>query len=819
MTLPELPISQSLPELIAALQSNRCAVLQAPPGAGKTTVVPLAILDAGLCTGRILLLEPRRLAARAAAERMAHSLDQKMGNTVGYRIRGESQVSDSTRIEVITEGILTRMIQSDPTLPGVSAVIFDEFHERSLDADLGLALTWEARNALRDDLLVLVMSATLDADPVADMLNNPPVITSKGRVFPVETIWLPRPVQKTQRFEAAAADLVTIAAGQTSGGILVFLPGEGEIRRVETALKGRLPADCVVQPLFGSMEFRAQRTAISPIQSGRKIVLATSIAETSLTIQDIRVVVDCGRSRRSRFDPRSGMSRLVTERVTKAEAEQRRGRAGRVAAGICFRMWTKGEEGGLQAFPQAEIEAGDLTGLALELAFWGTGATDGMAFLTPPNRGAYANAQNLLMEIGALDNTGRITKHGRKLATLPMHPRLGHVLVRGGPDAALFAGLLAGRDPLRGASVDIMLRKKALQNPSNFEQQNTETLHRSGVDHIKSEAKRLRKIAPRTNSDFSWSELAAIAYPDRVGLRRPGNDARWVLSGGKGAKMVEADPMAGERLIVACDLDGDTSEARIRMAVEIGEADLRALYPDRIIWRKTCEWSKRDKRVIARHQECFGAIVLADRIWKDVPDEVAALAVLDGIRDLGLPMSNASKRFQARVELVRDGGNQFPDCSDEGLLMQLEDWLLPFLKNTKTESDISKLGILEPMRNRLNWEQLQSLDRIVPAHYITPVERTVPIDYSNKAPEIQVRLQEMFGVSQHPTVGPHNTPVRVTLLSPAKRPVQTTTDLPGFWATSYSDVRKDMRGRYPKHPWPEDPMSEVPTLRAKPRKR
>ena len=462
-----LPIDAALPALIAALQSRGRAVLQAPPGAGKTTRVPLAMLKAGLCKGRILMLEPRRLAARAAAERMAQTLGEKVGATVGYRIRGEAKVSKATRVEVVTEGILTRMLQSDPSLDGIGAVIFDEFHERSLNADLGLALTWEVRGALREDLLVVVMSATLDAEPVALMLDDAPVITSEGRTYPVETRWLERPMTKGARFVDAAAGLVAQAACETTGGVLVFLPGEGEIRRVAGMLSS-LPTDCHVHMLFGAMEFQAQRAAIAPAKSGRKIVLATAIAETSLTIEDIRVVVDCGQARRSKFDPASGMSRLVTERVTKAEATQRQGRAGRVAAGTCYRMWTKGEEGGMAAFPPAEIEAADLTGLVLELALWGAGGTDDLALLTTPNPGAYNEAVALLTQLGALNADGRITDHGRALAALPLHPRLAHMVAVAGPQAALFAALLAERDPLRGAPVDLALRMEALNDPKRF---------------------------------------------------------------------------------------------------------------------------------------------------------------------------------------------------------------------------------------------------------------------------------------------------------------------------------------------------------------
>lgn len=809
-----LPIDDALPDLLRALRDAGRAVLQAPPGAGKTTRVPLAMLEAGLCEGRILMLEPRRLAARAAAERMAETLGETVGQTVGYRMRGEAKVGKTTRIEVVTEGILTRMLQSDPALSGIGAVVFDEFHERSLNADLGLALTWEVRDALRDDLLVLVMSATLDAAPVAALLDDAPVITSQGRSFPVETRWLERPLPKGQRYEPAVAALVEQAVAETSGGVLVFLPGEGEIRRVEGLLKGHLPADCAIRPLFGAMEFKAQRAAIAPAQTGRKVVLATSIAETSLTIQDIRVVVDGGRARRARFDPSSGMSRLVTERVTRAEAEQRRGRAGRVAEGTCYRLWTKGEEGGMQPFPPAEIEAADLTGLALELAVWGAQRAEELAFLTPPNPGALAEARGLLTALGALDAQGRITAHGRALAALPLHPRLGHMLLMAGKTAAPLAALLAERDPLRGAPVDLSLRLEAVADPRGFAERRPFAPNRAVVERIRAETKRLARAAPDAPA-MSVAEMAALAYPDRIGLRRKGDAPRFVLSGGKGAVIDEGDPMAGARLIVALDLDGDAREARIRLAAPLAEAELRGLYADQIRWADVCEWSRRERRVMTRQREMFGALILDDRIWKNASEDAIARAMLDGVRELGLPWSDAARRFQARVELLHKAGADLPDFSDAGLMERLESWLLPHLGGVKTADALKRFDVTPALRAALTWDQQQLVDRLAPAHFETPMGRRVPIDYSGTAPEISVRLQEMFGVTAHPVIGPNHLPLRITLLSPGQKPVQTTMDLPGFWASSYADVRKDMRGRYPRHPWPEDPTVAEPTLRAK----
>ena len=803
-----LPIDDALPALRAAIATRGMAVLQAPPGAGKTTRVPLDLLASGLITGRIVMLEPRRLAARAAAERMAETLGETVGQTVGYRIRGEAKVSAATRIEVVTEGILTRMIQSDPELPGVGCLIFDEFHERSLNADLGLALALEIRGALRDDLTLVVMSATLDAAPVARLMGDAPMVTSEGRAFPVETRWLPRPVDASLRYEAAVAGLVAQAAEETAeGGILVFLPGEGEIRRVEAQLAPRLGPGFTIRPLFGAMDFAAQRAALAPAP-GRKVVLATSIAETSLTLPDVRVVVDGGRARRARFDPSSGMSRLVTERVTRAEAEQRRGRAGRVAEGVCYRLWTKGEEGGLSPFPPAEIEAADLTGLALELALWG--GSD-LPFLTPPHPGVLAEARSLLTDLGALDLRGRITDHGRRLAALPLHPRLGHMLAVAGPEAAKLAALMAERDPLRGAGPDLTLRLKAIDRPGD-------TAHRPTIDRIRDEARRLaRTVTQAERPGLSVAQMAALAYPDRIGLRRKGDAPRWVLSGGKGAAMLTGTELSNARLIVATDLDGDPREAQVRQAVAIAEAEIRALYADRIRWVDLCEWSRRAGRVIARRQERLGALVLDDRIWSDAPPEAIARAALDGIRQIGLPWTPAARRLRARIELARAGGADWPDCSDAGLMATLDDWLLPHLGKARTEQDLRNLDIHDALKARLDWDQAQTLDRLTPPHFETPLGRRVPIDYDAEAPSIELRLQELFGVTTHPTVGKARLPLRITLLSPGQRPVQVTMDLPRFWATSYADVRKDMRGQYPKHPWPEDPTEAEPTLRAKPR--
>jgi ATP-dependent helicase HrpB len=810
VTTDPLPIDPALPALLDALGSVRAAVLEAPPGAGKTTRVPLALLGAGLTSDRILMLEPRRLATRAAAERMAEGLGQPVGRTVGFRMRGESRVSRETRIEVVTEGILTRMLQSDPGLSGVGAVIFDEFHERSLAADLGLALTLEVRGALREDLILLAMSATLDAAPVAALMGGVPIVRAEGRAFPVETRWLAAPPPQGERFEVTAARLVADALAETEGGVLVFLPGAAEIARVAAALEGRLPEGCVIRPLHGSLPFARQRAAILAEPAGRKVVLSTSIAETSLTIEDIRVVIDCGRARRARFDPGSGMSRLVTERVTRAEADQRRGRAGRIAPGTCFRMWPRASEGALAAYPPAEIEAADLAGLALDLALWGTRDAADLAFLTPPPEAALAEARALLTGLGALDATGAITAHGRQIATLPLHPRLAHMLAVAGPAAAPLAALLGDRDPAPGAGADLLARLEALQGRDRGL-----ALARETAGRIRDEARRLASAVGGPDAGLTPAQMAALAYPDRIAQRRPGDEPRFVTSGGKGARLDPADPLAAEPYLVVTDTDGDPREARIRMAAPIAEPDLREVAGDAIAWVETCAWSRRERRVVARRQERLGALVLSDRPWPEAPADIVARAMLDGVRELGLRLPPAAERFRARVAAARAGGLDLPDLSDAALMERIEDWLLPHLSGLRTAADWDAFDALPALRAMLDWPATQALDRAAPGHVTTPLGREVAIDYSGGTPEIAVRLQEMFGTAVHPMVA--GQPLKVTLLSPAGRPLQTTMDLPGFWASSYAEVRKEMRGRYPRHPWPEDPTTAPPTLRAKPR--
>lgn len=809
-----LPIDAVTPELCAALAAHGRAILVAPPGAGKTTRVPLALM--GQISGKIIMLEPRRLAARAAAERLAEQLAEPLGQSVGYRIRGESQ--RGTRIEVVTEGILTRMLQSDPGLDGIGCVIFDEFHERSLNADLGLALIWEARLALRPDLNLVVMSATLDAEPVAEMLDKAPIIRSEGRAFAVETRWLDRPLAAGARLIPEAARLIHEAEAATrdlpGGTILAFLPGEGEIHRVAAQLSD-LPVEVVA--LYGAMDFKAQRAAMAPPGALRRIVLATSIAETSLTIPGVKVVVDTGRARRARFDPGSGMSRLVTERVSRAEAEQRRGRAGRVAPGICYRLWAKAEEGALPAFAPPEIAVADLSGLALELAVWGSDGSD-LAFLTPPPEGTLAEARALLRDLGALDDGLRITSHGRALSALPLHPRLAHMLLCGGRNAADLAALLAERDPLKGAPADLALRLAAIRDAKAFGARYPYDVNRATIQRIKDESRRLRSLTPdaspqalaASGQPLAPGALVALAYPDRIAQRRKGDQPRYILSGGKGAYLDEGDSLAQSRFLVATDLDGDNREARIRMGATLDEADLRLQFSDQITMLELVEWSKRDNRVMARLQERLGALVLTDRALDKPSAEALAQAALEGLRLNGLTWAPAAARLRARIALMPALG-----AVDDAALLADADWLLPYLGQARSLSDLRNLDLGEALKSRIGWDGMRQLDATVPAHFTTPLGRKVPIDYDHETPSIELRLQELFGVTRHPMAGTR--PLRITMLSPGAKPIAVTTDLPGFWQGGYGDVRRDMRGRYPRHPWPEDPREADPTVRAKPR--
>ena len=813
----KLPIDDVLPELCSALEGAGVAVLQAPPGAGKTTRVPPR-LSKQYPDGRIIMLEPRRVAARTAAERMASEMGEPVGQTIGYRMRGETRIGPATRIEVVTEGILTRMIQSDPGLSGVACVIFDEFHERSLHADLGLALALEVRAALRPDLALVVMSATLDAQDVAALMDDAPVITSQGRMYDVETHWLDRPwksgPQKRGAFEAAATALIADAAAFGDGSILVFLPGAGEIERVAGSLKDRAIPDADIVPLYGALPFKAQMAALSPADPGRrKIVLATSIAETSLTIPDVRIVVDCGLTRRPRFDPGSGMTRLATEKVTKAEADQRRGRAGRVAAGHCFRMWTKGEEGGLRAFPPVQIEDDDLAALALELAVWGARDPDDLAFLTPPPRKALDSARTLLIAMGALKDDLSVTDHGRALGRLPLHPRLAHMLTRArGLNSATTAATIAAilSTGMRGRRGDTRLTSLI------------ETVARGRDTSVKSVQAEIRRLKPQPDvTPRDPGALLSLAYPDRIAQRRNGKEPRYLLAAGSGARLANDDPMADEPWLVIADLDGDRREAAIRLAVPVSLMDIRSLHADAITENEVCDWDVRKSVVVAERRLCLGAIIIQSEKSSDPDPDRVRRAMLTGIRSLRmdvLPWMKPTRLLQARVGWARrNGADDLPDLSDASLADTLEDWLAPYLDGVDTLSKLKNIPLGDALNAALGWDNAQTLNRLAPQKYQAPTGTSVAIDYGADTPKISVRLQEMLGVKTHPTVGPQATPLLIELLSPAHRPIQTTADLPGFWASSYADVRKDLRGRYPKHVWPEDPAEAQATRRAKPR--
>lgn len=801
MILP-LPIDPILPALADALANGQSAVLQAPPGAGKTTRVPLALLDAPWLQGRrIIMLEPRRLAARAAAARMAATLGEKPGETIGYRVRLDSRIGPRTRIEVVTEGVLIRQLQADPGLEGVGAVLFDEFHERSLDGDLGLALALDAQGALRDDLRLLVMSATLDGEPVARLLGGAPILTSEGRAFPVETRYMPG----EGRIEPLMAAACRTALAEETGDILAFLPGTAEIRRTASLLSG-LPTEIHVAPLYGDLEQAAQDRAIAPSPAGkRKIVLATSIAETSLTIEGVRVVIDSGLSRQPRFDPRTGMSRLATVRASLASAEQRRGRAGRLAPGVCYRLWDKAAEGALPRFSPPEMLVADLAPLALDLAAWGVADPAQLAWLDPPPAAPMAQARELLTGLGALDESGTITRHGRALAALPMHPRLAHMVTLGaergeGSLACLLAALLGERDPMKGAGADITARIEA---PG-------EQVRRTAALY----AKRLG-VAGRGDRHGRPGGLLALAYPDRIGQRR-GAQGQYRLANGRGAVLAAGDPLAASDLLAVAELDGGEREARIYLAAPLDQAELEDLFRDRIEIVEEVEWDRTARRVSARRVRRLGALVLSSEpVARPSPARVAE-ALLSAIRadpDL-LPWSDAARELQARVGFLRRvRGESWPDLSDGALVETLEQWLAPRLEGIR---DPAALDLASILRDRLAWNEQRALDAEAPTHLTVPTGMSRRLDYrAGDVPVLAVRLQEMFGQLESPSVA--GIPVLLHLLSPAGRPLQVTRDLKSFWAGSYKAVRADMRGQYPKHPWPEDPASAMPTSRAKPR--
>ena len=819
-----LPIDSVLPAIRASLASSNGLVLQAPPGAGKTTGVPPSLLDEPWLDGRsIMVLEPRRLATRGAAYRMAELREERVGDTVGYRMRGESRVGPKTRIEVVTEGILTRRLQRDPTLDGFGVIIFDEFHERSLDSDLGLALTLRTREMLRPDLRIIVMSATLDGVAAARLLGGAPIVTSEGQAFPVDTRYTPP--RAGTRLEVAVASTIVDALRRDTGDVLVFLPGAGEIRRVESILGERDLDGAIVMPLFGALSQDAQDRAIRRDPNGRrKVVLSTSIAETSLTIEGIGIVIDCGLSRVPRFSPRSGMTRLETVRGSKASADQRRGRAGRTTNGVCYRMWPEYENAHLLASTPPEIANADLAPLALDLAAAGVASPDELRWIDAPSPAAFNQALELLRELDAIDDTGSLTSHGREMCELPLHPRLAHMLRRASPRSATalacdVAALLSERDIFRFAAgqptVDIALRLEALRASGEmFSAPAGAEVDRDALRRARAEARRLRLQvgAPATVSHGSSDDLGvllALAYPDRVAQRRSGERARYLLRNGTGAEL--APGQAAPPFIVAAELDEQRPQSRVFLAAEITIDEIRETFADQIVLEDVVEFDDASSSVAARRRERLGAIVLRDVSMHDPDPELIRGAIAAAIRRRGiaaLPWSDAATRFRDRLAFMAANDPEWPTVSDDELARRLDDWLGPALTGATRWADLERVDLAAALATLIDWRQRRELDELAPTHIETPSGSRFPVDYSDPtAPALAVRIQAAFGMTESPRILRGRVPLTMRLLSPANRPVQVTRDLAGFWRSSYLDVRKDMRGRYPKHDWPEDPTT------------
>ena len=827
-----LPVDDALPTLRAALAAGSVAVLQAPPGAGKTTHVPLALLqEPWLAAQRVVVLEPRRLAARAAARRMASLLGEEVGATVGFRVRGETRVGRTTRIEVVTEGVLTRMLLADPALDGVGCVIFDEFHERSVHADFGLALALQAQELVRPELRLLVMSATLDGAAVSVLLGNAPVITSEGRSYPVHLRHVaPRAELPV---DAAVAGVVRRALEADEGSVLAFLPGAGEIARVaERLAPGSLPASVVVHPLYGDLSSRDQDAAVMPARAGtRKIVLATSIAETSLTIEGVSVVVDCGLARVSRFSPRSGMARLETVRVSRASADQRCGRAGRTAPGVCYRLWSGQEDASLLERSTPEILMADLAPLALDLAAAGIVDPAELRWLDPPPAASLAQARELLVELEALDSAGRITPHGRRMAAVGTHPRLANLLIGGmargsGATACVLAALLEERDLFRRDSgvrdVDLRARLHAM---SGSAPDRDPRVDRDRLRRLRDRSAAWRSalgIADTTVDEEAAGSLLCLAYPDRVAMRRDSVAHRYLLRSGVGARLDDVGSLADASFLVVAETDGRRPEARIFLAAPLTLDDLERTFASQVVREDVVEWQAGAGVVAARRRERLGALVLRDAPARDVDEEsiarelLAAIQREDGVR---LVWSAAALRLRERVMFLRSLDTSWPDWSEAGLRGSMETWLLPHLVGCRRRADVDQLDLSSVLHSRLSFEQRRTLDRLAPTHIVVPSGSSVAVDYSDPAaPVLAVRLQELFGQTETPRVAAGRVPLTLHLLSPAGRPVQVTRDLAGFWRSSYFEVRKELRGRYPKHEWPEDPVAAAPTRRAKRRR-
>jgi ATP-dependent helicase HrpB len=828
-----LPVDAVVPELRRVLADRGLAVLQAPPGAGKTTRVPLALLDADR-QGRLMVLEPRRVAARAAARRLAGQLGEDVGGTVGLTTRDERRTSRRTRIEVVTEGVLLRRLQRDPALDGTGLLLFDEFHERNLEADLALAFALETREALRPDLELLVASATLDGPRIARLLGGAgppvPVVTAEGRRHPVSVEHREAPAHG-ELAAATAAAVREVLAG-APGDVLVFLPGTAEIRRTGRLLvDGGLPDGVRVLPLHGSLPASDQDAALAPAAPGtRKVVLATDLAESSVTIEGVRTVVDAGRSREPRFDAATGMSGLVTVAASRASAEQRAGRAGRTGPGSCVRLWPERDHAGRDAHPRPAIATDDLTGAALEVAAWGAEVAD-LALLDQPPGPAWQRARATLRDLGALDADGRVTPHGRELALLPVHPRLGHLLLaarRRGPElarlAAEAAALLADRDVLvtspEAPTADLAARVRVLRGeppPGGT------TVRRSALQRARREARRLARILdldprgsagePARAEPDRVGTLVALGWPERVAARRPDRRGAFLLAVGRGAELPEGDLLAGEALLAVAHLDRGERTARIHLAAPVSDAELREVLPERL--RTVTEVAWRDGDVRAEEREELGALVLARRAIA-APDADALLAaLLDGLRSEGpglLRWRDEDEQLRARVALLRrELGATWPDLSDAALLADLDTAVAPFLLGARRRSDLASVRAGDVLRARLGRRQLVSLDRLAPTHLEVPSGSRVRVDYAaGEQPVLAVRVQEVFGATVTPTVVDGRVPVLLHLLSPARRPVQVTDDLAGFWDRAYPQVRAELRGRYPKHAWPEDPRAAVP---------
>lgn len=811
--MAELPVEAALPELKAALAQERAAVLVAPPGAGKSTRVPLALLDeAWRGDGRILVLEPRRLAARAAAQRMAETLGESVGATVGYRVRMETRVSEATRIEVITSGVFTRIITADPELSGVAAVLFDEIHERGLDSDLGLALTLDVRSALRPDLRLLAMSATADAERIAALLGGAPVIESQGRSFPVETRYLPPPT--ATRMEAAVGACVRATLSREPGSILAFLPGRGEIERTLTALAGDLPADVDLVPLHGGLDGRAQDAAIRPAAPGRrKVVLATPIAETSITIQGVRVVIDAGTVRRPRYEPATGLTRLATEKVSRAAADQRRGRAGRTEPGVAIRLWPEGQTASLTPFDPPEILEADLSGLVLDLAEWGVADPAQLAWLDPPPEPAWREAVALLGALGALDRSGAITPEGRALRALPLPPRLAHMVhvaaARGEAGVAAEIALLLTEQGLGGRDTDLSHRLETLRRDRSERAKTGRAMARRWA-----EAAGGKSGTASPHSALAVGRLLALAYPDRIAQAR-GKPGAFRTAGGRGGVLDPADPLARERFLAVGELQGAAQNARILLAAPLDAATIETEFSERIVEDETLAFDPDLAAVRQTRRRRLGAVVLSEArtVPKAGPETLDAL--LDGVAELGLdrlPWTDAARQLFDRIGFLhRIVGEPWPEISEDRLVATFADWLGPFVPGAVALSDIRGADLQAALLALVPGGRPRELDRLAPVRLDTPSGRSVPIEYAGDEPSISVRVQDLFGLAVHPAVAEGRVPLTLTLLSPADRPIQVTRDLPGFWRGSWADVRKDLKGRYPKHNWPEDAASAPPT--------